>query len=106
VEKEAFVCPSFSILVLVLELLSSLVVRVRKLRLSPQQLAPTVCVWLEYQTQNVHKEEENRPNDYDVDRRLLHSVEFTRATDAISDGVDVGEILRGEDVGGRGVARI
>jgi hypothetical protein len=46
------------------------------------------------------------PNDYDVDRRLLHSVEFTRATDAISDGVDVGEILRGEDVGGRGVARI
>jgi hypothetical protein len=32
VEKEAFVCPSFSILVLVLELLSSLVVRVRKLR--------------------------------------------------------------------------
>jgi hypothetical protein len=59
VEKEAFVCPLFSILVLIQELLSSLIVRVRKLRLSPQQLAHTVCVWFEYQTQNVHKEEEN-----------------------------------------------
>jgi hypothetical protein len=64
VEKEAFVCPLFSILVLVQELLSSLIVRVRKLRLSPQQLAPTVRVWLEYQTQNVHKEEENHRQFY------------------------------------------
>jgi hypothetical protein len=40
------------------------------------------------------------PEDYGTDRHRLRSLEFTRAIDTISDGVDVGEILRGNGVGG------
>jgi hypothetical protein len=42
------------------------------------------------------------PECYDVNLRLLCSLEFTRSADAISDIVDVDKILRGDDVGGAG----
>jgi hypothetical protein len=42
------------------------------------------------------------PEGYDMESRFLDSLEFTRAANAISDVVDVGEILRGGGVGGAG----
>lgn len=42
------------------------------------------------------------PEGYGADLCRIRSLEFSRVADAISDGVDVGKILRGDGVGGAG----